>query len=152
MKDSQRKAMFAKANKGKVIYDSSDGKYKINGIPIHKGQKSLEEKEKLIFLEPSSRSNDYHHQVAHHVGTHTANKIDWRNMNRELHELDLKQEKLDDKMIHGSQRVQDRALAESEQLQNHFSNVRWHKYSHLNSNTEAGVPLKHNDKEVKVYS
>ena len=44
MNDKSRRAMFAK-NKGNIIYDSHDGKYKLNGIPIHKGMKSKKEKD-----------------------------------------------------------------------------------------------------------
>ena len=145
MDRKSQKAMFAKgvAKGNGVMYD--DGKYKINEIPMRKGQRSLEEKSKLKFL------NSTNGNFAHHVGTHTANKIDWRNMNRELSDIEQKMSKLDDKELDGKISSSN-YMRQHDMLDNHHRNVRWGKYSHLNSNTENGEPLLHNNKEVKSYS
>tara|TARA_B100001123_G_scaffold435702_2_gene564718 strand:- start:45 stop:416 length:372 start_codon:yes stop_codon:yes gene_type:complete len=122
MKDSQRKAMFAK-NKGNIIYDSHDGKYKLNGIPIHKGMKSKKEKEQLKFL-------DSNKQIAHHVGSHTQNNVDWRNMNRELSDIENKMNTLDQKSLDG--KISDnKYLLQHNQLEKQFNSIRWHRYGHL---------------------
>ena len=126
MKDSARKAMWAKhnvSNKDDIVYDYHDGKYKLHGIPIHKGFVSKAEKEKLKLLD-SQKSQ------SHHLGIQTQNKIDWRNMNRELSELEEKMNNLDQKELDGKINAE-RYMREHDALEKQFTFIRWKKYGHL---------------------
>jgi len=114
---------IAGKNKGNIIFDSKIGKNTLNGIPIHKGQTSMKEKEQLKFLESDNRK-------LHQIAVETQNKIDWRNMNRELSEIEEKMNALDQKELDGKISSK-RYLVLHDQLEKQFTFVRWTKFGDL---------------------